>query len=387
MFKLFLVAAALAACGGTRAATVVDVSGAGAAKRSVSVEVEGPGAFADSLRRNLDLSGCFRLVKGGGSIRVTGRVGGEIVAQGGSRRMSLASRAADAKAARMEARRLADGICETFAGAKGFASDRIAFVSRKGASVAELCACYPDGYDIVQLTRDGKSVVGPRWKDRSTLFYTGIFGSGPQIYEQSADTGARRLKWNFKGLSTGATVSPDGRHVAIILSMHGNPDLYVIDMAANTWRRLTDTKKASEGEPSWSPDGKKIVYVSDEARTPQLYVIDVETKRTRRLTAKGSQNVDPDWGADGRIAYVTKRGGLNQIAVLDPADGDRSAALVTTPGSWERPSWSRDGRHLVASRDKALFIVDTVPATAGGDQPKQLFLNAGNWITPCWSNK
>jgi TolB protein len=141
---------------------------------------------------------------------------------------------------------------------------------------------------------------------------------------------------------------------------------------------------ASGGQPTWSPDGTQIAYVSDTTRHPQIYVVDVATKAKRRLTSKGSQNVDPDWGADGRITYITKRGGLAQVAVMDPKAGEQSAKLVTSPGSWEHPVWSRDGRHLVAGRDKALFVVDSVEKEDGGDEPRQLFRAAGNWITPTW---
>ena len=377
---LVTVLAAVTAVG----ATVVKVNVTGAEKMAVSVDVKGDAAFANSLKRNLDLTGCFKIVPRG-AIKVTGAVGSAIVAEGMGKALTLPSSATDAKAARMEARRLADKISETFAHQKGFACDRIAFVSRRGANVSELCTCYPDGYDIVQLTNDGKSTVGPRWRNRDSLFFTGIRNAGPQVFEYNTATRRQTLKWSFKGLTTGATVSPDGNHVAIILSIHGNPELYVINMAAGTWVRLTTTPYASEGQPCWSPDGKKIVYVSDESRKPQLYVMDVATRQKKLLTKVGSQNVDPDWGLDNRITYVSKRSGGNQIAVIDMNGSDRTPMLVGEPGSWEHPSWSKDGRHVVAGRDKALFIVDTLPMEKGGDKPKPLFLNAGNWITPCWS--
>jgi Tol biopolymer transport system component len=85
---------------------------------------------------------------------------------------------------------------------------------------------------------------------------------------------------------------------------------------------------------------------------------------------------------DGRLTYITKRGGLSQVAVMDPKAGDASAKLVTSPGSWEHPAWARDGRHVVAGRDKALFVVDTVDKEKGGDEPRQMFKANGNWITP-----
>ncbi len=366
------------------AQTVIDVTGKGAEKIPVSVAITGEPAFAASLKRNLELSGLFKVVSDG-NITVKGAVGSQVQVEGRGKTLTLPSLATDAKAARMEARKLADKMCEAYAGQKGFACDKIAFVSKKGKDVSELCTCYPDGYDIVQLTSDGKSVVGPRWKNTNTLFFTGLRNAGPQVYEYDIPTKRLTLKWSFKGLTTGATISPDGQKVAIILSMQGNPELYVINLAAGTWTRLTKTPYASEGQPCWSPDGTKIVYVSDESRKPQLYVVDVATKAKTRLTKTGTQNVDPDWSEDNRIAYITRGRGGSQIAVVDMNAPNASPMLVGEVGTWEHPSWARDNRHLVAGADKALFVVDTVPSSEGGDAPKRLFRNAGNWITPSWS--
>ena len=146
------------------------------------------------------------------------------------------------------------------------------------------------------------------------------------------------------------------------------------------YERLTNTPLASEGQPTWSPDGRKIAYVSNETRHPQIYVIDVATKAKRRLTSRGRENIDPDWGKDGRIAYITRRGGA-YVAVMSPAEGDASAQLVTDAANWQHPSWSRDMRHVVADRDRALFVIDTVE---GGDKPRQVFAANGNWISPSW---
>lgn len=361
---------------------VIDVVRAGAEKIPVSINVTGDSAFSKSLRRNLELSGYFT-VKGEGAVSVSGIVGSAIKAEGRGKALTLPSLAADSKSARMEARKLADRMIEVYANGKGFAQEPIVFVSREGTG-AEIYTCYPDGYDIRRLTADGKSAVGPRWKNADTLFYTGFLGGGPQVFELDTRTGRKKLKWSFRGLTTGAAASPDSRTAAIILSVHGNPELYTIDLGSGAWARLTHTLNASEGQPCWSPDGSQIVYVTDESRFPQLYMINPATRQKRRLTYKGSQNVDPDWGADGRIAYITKRGGSSQVAVMDPRSGEASVILVTESGNWEHPSWSSDGRHIVASRDNALFIIDTLPEEEGGEKPKQLFMNPGRWITPSW---
>ena len=379
--KISIFCAACAAILGLQAAaeTVVDVDKAGAEKLAISVDVTDP-VFKKTLTRNLTLSGAFKVMPNA-PIEVTGATGASIVAKGRGKKLAFPTRPGDERARRMQARELSDRLCEIYAGMKGFASAPIAFVNKNGKA-GELCTGYADGSDVRRLTRDGKASVGPRWKDARTLFYTGYLNEMPQIFEIDAQTGARKLRWSFRGLTTGAAVSPDAQAVALVLSVHGNPELYVIDPTSSTWRRLTKTPKASEGQPAWSPDGKKIVYVSDETRRQHLYIVDVASKATRRITSQGTQNVDPDWGADGRIAYVSKRAGGRQIAVMDPSVGDRTARLVTKPGNWEHPTWARDGRHLAAESDGVLYLIDT---EEGGDAPRQLFKIAGRAITPSWS--
>ena len=378
MMMVGLVLAALVA----GAETYVNIDGVGNKKFTVQVSV-GNQAFANCLKRNLERSGLF-VIGNGGTIKVTGD-GAAIAAEGGGKRVASNVAFTDDKSARMAARKLSDAMCQAYGNQKGFACDKILFLNRgkqqaKGAALpGEICVTYPDGYDIRQLTSDAKMTVFPRWKtDGESILYISDKNGAPQIWEMNTLTGQRKRKWSFKGTPAGIAVSPDGSKVAAILSFQGNPELYVLQ--GDSYIRLTSTPMASEGQPTWSPDGKKIAYVSNETRYPQIYVIDVATKQKRRLTSKGSQNVDPDWGNDGRIAYITKRGGA-QVAVMNPAEGDATSELVTKPANWEHPSWSRDMRHVTANRDKALFIIDTLK---DGDEPRQIFSANGNWVSPTW---
>ena len=332
--KRIISLAAMALALAASAETVVNISGVGAQKFTVSIQVAN-GAYSKCLAKNLEISGLFT-VRGDGTIKVSGASG----------------------AMKAEGRGKPAG--------------------RGQVRPSEMCVSYPDGYDVKQLTGDGRMTIFQRWKDRDSVMYISDLKGSPQVWELDTATGTRRQKWSLKGSPDGIAVSPDGTKVAAILTVHGNPELYVI--SGDRFVRLTNTPLASEGQPAWSPDGKKIAYVSNEARNPQIFVVDVATKAKRRLTSRGRENVDPDWGPDGRIAYITKRGGA-QIAVMSPAEGDVSAELVTPEGNWEHPSWSRDMRHLVASRDKALFIIDTLK---DGDKPRQLFGASGNFISPVW---
>ena len=364
---------------------VVDISGVGTQKFSVQIGV-GNQAFAKCLARNLELSGLFK-VGGGGSIRVSGGPGA-LRAEGGGKVVVSQDTFADDKSARMAARRFADSMVATFSNGaqQGFACDRVLFLNRgrqqaKGASVpSEMCISYPDGFDIRQLTSDAKMTIYPRWHGADKVIYISDRNGAPQVWEMDLASNQRRVKWSLKGTPAGIAVSPDGTKIAAILSFHGNPELYVI--SGDRFTRLTNTPLASEGQPTWSPDGRKIAYVSNETRHPQIYVIDIATKAKRRLTSIGRENVDPDWGKDGRIAYITKRGG-SMVAVMNSADGDSSSKLLTGAANWEHPSWSRDARHLTANRDKAVFLLD---ALEGGDDPKLILMSKGsNFISPCWA--
>lgn len=382
MNKMTTMFCAVLAMASAFAETVVDVTGLGRQKTAVEIHVANP-AFANCLRKNLELTGLF-VVQPSGSIKVTG-ASGTIRADSASKALPMTMTFTDDKSARMAARRASDAICQAFGGQKGFAQDPILFLNRgrtpaKGSAIpAELCTSYPDGLDIRQLTNDGKMVIFQRWmKDRENVLYISDKNGATQIWQMNLPTGERKVKWSFKGTPTGIAVSPDGNRVAAILSFQGNPELYVIDIGRGSWRRMTKTEYDVEGQPTWSPDGTQIAFVRG-INSQQIWVMDVATGKERRLTSRGRKNVDPDWGANGQIAYVSG----TDVYVMSAASGDSSARKVSDiSAKWEHPSWSCDGRHLAASRDKAIFVLDTLE---DGDKPKQMFYANGNWIAPCWA--
>ena len=237
-----LAVAAMAAIS-LKAETVVDISGAGAAKQSVAINIANQD-YAKCLKKNLELSGLF-VVQGSGAIKVSGTPGETVRAEGMGKAITSTAAVTDAKSARMAARKLSDAMCEAFGQQKGFACDKIAFVNRKGSNNAELCMAYPDGYDIRQLTSDSKAALGPRWKNANTIYYIGYLKGGQQIYEIDVATGKRSLAWNIRGVASPAVVSPDGTKVALVASFQGNPDLYIL--SGGRFTRLTNTPAASEG--------------------------------------------------------------------------------------------------------------------------------------------
>ncbi len=241
--------------------------------------------------------------------------------------------------------------------------------------------------DIRQVTQDKSVAIKPRWSpDNRFISYTSFLKRYPDVYTIEMATGNRTRAASFPGVNSGGAISPNGRSMALILSKDGNPDLYVMDIASKRLTRLTNTPRADEGSPSWSPDGSRIVYVSNTSGSPQLYVISATGGAPQRLTRSGSQNVAPDWGANGQIAYQSMSGGKFQIAVMDPAT---SQEKIITPfdASYEDPSWAPDGRHLVAVRgvnyNYSLYLLDYMAEM--GDKPIAL-TTTGDWTCPAWSH-
>ena len=374
---------------------IISVVKKGAAKNTISLaglNAAGPNGqlFVKTLTRDLELSGWFK-VGASGAVSVKGTVaeagagiqsGCRVEWPGKAFNWSKASMGA--AEVRKQAHQLSDEIVKQVAGETGFAQTRIVFVNRRGRNNADLYACDADGQGLMQITHDNVAAVGPRWAPNGRdIYYTSFLKGYPAIYRMVAGTERKALA-PFKGLNTGAAISPDGSRAALILSYEGNPELYVLTLTGGQGQltRMTKTPMGSEASPCWSPDGRSIVYVSDVGRTPQLYVVDVATRSSKRLTYKGSENVNPDWHAKGGIVYATKRGGEYQIATLNPQTGDASSEIVQSPGNAEHPSWAADGRHVVCSSRGSLYILDTL-----GDPAVRLINIPGNWMSPDWSER
>lgn len=285
--------------------------------------------------------------------------------------------------ARRLAHRVADDVIRAATGQKGFLSARLALIgNRTGAK--EVYLCDADGQGVRQLTEDRSVSLAPRWSpDGNALLYTTFVRRFPDVYRIDLRTGTRSPVAAYPGLNTSAAYSPDGRYVALILSRDGNPELYIKHLADGRLTRLTTTRQAAEASPCWSPDGSQIVYVSDISGRPQLYTIDRNGGAPRRLTGRGSQNVDPDWGPNGWIAYAGLMGGRFHIYIINPLTGEMRQV---SPGDadYEDPSWAPDGRHLAAVRTQGyasrVYLLDT-----GGDSPLALTTLSGDWTAPAWS--
>lgn len=276
-----------------------------------------------------------------------------------------------------------DEMVQAITGRRGFASARLLLIGRQGRD-KELYISDSDGRGLYPLTGDRKVVAAPRWgHDGNTIFYTANLTAFQGIYQIDLNTRRRSRIANYSGSNISGGVSPDGRNMAVILSMEGNPELYVMRLSDRQLTRITRTPRAVESSPSWSPDGREIVYVSDVAGTPHLFVVSRDGGSPRQLTTRGRQNVSPDWGPHGEIVYSSLVGGKFQVHTINPKTGI-IRQLTSDHADHEDPSWAPNGRHIALAKTEnyrsRVYLIDSM-----GDPPILLIDTQGDWYAPKWS--
>lgn len=246
---------------------------------------------------------------------------------------------------------------------KGFCRSKIAFCARTAPGVSNIYTCDIDGHDMEQLTFFRALCVEPCWTPRGlSICYSKYGRTGIDVLETTIAKPRRsRLISGSQGINAGASVSPDGRYMAVIRSPDHQVDIYVIELASGRRRRLTKDK-AVEASPCWSPDGKYVFYVSDESGRPRIIRHALDNNRRFRLPTVGSDAVTPDCSGDGKVAYATRVNGRYTIAVYDSVKGSNKQ-VVDLPGEWESPGWAADNRQLVCKRTyrgkQELCVIDT----------------------------
>ncbi len=279
------------------------------------------------------------------------------------------------------AHRMADAILEFVTGVPGPFDSKLAFVSNRNGHFREVYTMTFDGH-IEQVTNHRSITMAPSWApDLHSLLFTSFRSGRPVLYELIFGQGDRRVASKL-GVNVGGAYSPDGRLLALARESAGNTDIYLLDLAHRSMRRLT-THWAIDVEPAWSPDGRRIAFCSSRSGTPQVYTMDIDGGHIERLTFDGDYNCSPAWSPDGRwIAYAGRRQGRFQLFVIPAAGG--APRQLTHSGSNEDPAWSPDSRYLVFAgrrgRVRKLFLVDRE-----GRWERQLTSGSSDDSSPSWS--
>lgn len=170
-----------------------------------------------------------------------------------------------------------------------------------------LVVANPDGSDrrAIYAGPLAQDMTGPAWSPRGDAI---AFGSGG--FFQRAQFQPARLM----------TVAVDGSGLSSITGDSSNA-----------------------GMPSWSPNGDQVVFRLATGTKRNLYILDVATRTTRKLETGSDFDTFPSWSPRGDwIAFTSKRDDDYEIYRIRP-DGTGLQRLTRSPGNDAHPSFSPDG--------------------------------------------
>ncbi len=190
-------------------------------------------------------------------------------------------------------------------------------------------------------------------------------------------------------------LSPDGRRVAVTVGAEDHDDVWLYDLARETWNRFTS--EGNSGFPLWTPDGRRLTYVSDKAGRENIYWKPLDgSGPEERLLASERSSFPFSWTRNGELAFVVSHPSTLQDLWLFRLDQkDKPTVFLGTPFGEGGPAFSPDGRWLAyvssESGRNEIFIRpvpgpgEKIPvSTEGGNEPvwspngRELFYRNGD---------
>jgi serine/threonine protein kinase len=139
-----------------------------------------------------------------------------------------------------------------------------------------------------------------RWRDR-TGKQTGTLGVPGEYYSPR--------------------ISPDGKRVAFSRRDGNNSDIWIANLATNSFTRLTFDEAIDEN-PVWSPNGGAVTFDNDASGAASLYRKSASgAGGTDRLTVAAFEQEPLDWSRDGRFLVYTQLSQSTEIMIQAAAGG------------------------------------------------------------------
>ncbi len=206
------------------------------------------------------------------------------------------------------------------------------------------------------------------------------------------DGGAERIAYEHAAtdIDLDARYSPDGRKIAFRRGANPYSDLFVMEAGGGAVHRLTHLGTRIRGY-DWTRDGSALVFSSGHDGEQALYTVSIDNGRIDALdvqpaefpsaarhadtlvyeiprlrtqlaevTFDGDDKVGRDvvasTGSDGapalspvddRIAFVSDRGGAQQVWLHDPVSGETAAVTDAAEPTLRFPAWRADGARLL----------------------------------------
>ena len=170
-----------------------------------------------------------------------------------------------------------------------------------------------------------------------------------------------------EGTWMSADVSPDG--VSVVFDLLG--DLYVLPIEGGEANLLT-RGMAWDTQPRYSPDGSTIAFISDRDGTDNIWVMNADGSDARAITRSKEQMYgSPSWSPDGRYLVARRWGAYprnwaSRKIELWMFHIDGGSGIQVTKGEGEAtvaasPSFSPDGKYIYFSSSAVRFSYNAPP--------------------------
>lgn len=258
---------------------------------------------------------------------------------------------------------------------------------------------------VVHIERQGEDTTVTTTSSLPTKFFLmDADGSNiEEVYEFDGEVAVRDAEW-----------SPDGTRVAAEVVMHGQADIFVLDLETQLPTQLTDSP-SDDTSPTWSPDGSFIAFHTgrwgDFTGHAEIAMVPAVGGEVVRLTDDACfQDGDPTWIADGGAVAALPvwtmpplpdlgtpgAAGAGDILVAGSTDGVGDLFSLDSTGEMTNltadlpdqlsPAWSPDHSRIAFASDAAqrgnldIYVMD-----ADGSNLVRLTTNPQGENRPTWS--
>jgi serine/threonine protein kinase len=254
--------------------------------------------------------------------------------------------------------------------------------------------------DLQRLELTGEPViVAPRVAQQPAGLFAAVAVSasavGPLVY-RVPDEQSRQLKWvdrSGKEMSAlgqpevriaNPRLSADGASVAAGRSVGWNDDIWVMDTARSTWRRLTSDDEP-ENRPVWSPDGTRLAFESYRKGVYDLYVKPIGGGTEEVLLESPENKNVYDWSPDGRfILYTVQNAKTASDLWALPLDTRKPFVLVQSEFNETDGRFSPDSRWIAYESNETGRGEVYVRPFPGPGRSWQISANGAAPATPQW---